>query len=288
MCGRIQEHLGRPAPRVTMQDIKAYELTDPNQDQTNCSFKRLMCGTFDAAGDLFVCDQSWIRKITYTNTVRVDDSVVRDRTRFTVENIIDLYACEFATSIALGPTGLIVVKSVWERTQYKTYLADIHIFDYKDHEGKPVHNRNVVGIKKEGDELLCSLLVDGMDQIVFSTWGKLQVLEKASWFYIDCPGPKIRTRGDQESDHMLMHNLELWAPSLSYLTWFGGSILLCTTSNKKPVLSFLHGKPQTTNKRPLPEASEEERRASRPRTTAPGGPAGGTAALLQQLAQICI
>ena len=288
--GWIKEHLGRPAPRgwlADWKDIAPRELTDLEQDQTNCSFRCLMCGTFDDRGDLFVCDGNWIRKITYASKLEGNGSVVRDRTKFNVKNVINLHA-ECATSIAVGPTGLIVAKAVWEKHKYKTYLADIHIFEYKDHEGKSVRKRNVVDIKKQGDELLCSLLVDGMDNIVFGTDGRLEFLEKASWFYMDHPGSKIRTRGDKKSTHMLMHEFGMWTTSPFYLTWFGGSILACTRWKEKPMLSFLHGKPQTTNKRPLPEASEGERQASRPRTTAPGGPAGGTAALLQQLAQICI
>jgi hypothetical protein len=289
--GRIKEHLGKPAPRgwlADWKDIAPRELTDPKQDQTNCSFKRLMCGTFDGVGDLYVCDGNWIRKITYAKTVQGNGSVVRDRTRFTVENIIQLYHAECATYISVGQTGLVVAQAVWYKTKYRTRLADIHFFGDGVRDGKSVLNRNVVDIQREDDDFLCSFLVDGEDRILFGRWGRLEVVEKADWHYIDSPGPKIRTRGDRESEHMVMHNLQLWAPSLSYLTWFGGSILLCTTTDKKPVLSFLHGKPQTTNKRPLPEASQAQRPASRPRTAPAGGGAGGTQALLQQLAQICI
>lgn len=280
--GAIRGHWGQPAP----QGVAPRERTDPLQDETNCTFKELMCGVVDAHGNLYVCDQHWIRKITYGTTLQYGETV-RDNTKFTVSNIINLH--EYATSIGIGPTGLVVAESIWDRTFQKYFprLVDVQIHNRFDKHGNVIHRRTTTDIMRVGAEIVCSILVDGTDQVVFCANGRLEVVDRQKYTYVK-GSAKIPTRGGlPESEHTIMHSLQLREPSLAYLTWFGGNILACTTSNKLPVLSFLHGTPEITNKRPLPDASEAQDRASRPRTAPAGwGALGGTRALLQQMAQM--
>lgn len=283
LLGEIRGHWGQPTPR----GVRPRARTDPPEDEKNCTFKELMCGKFDGRGNLFVCDQHWIRKITYGTTLQ-GGNTVRDHRKFTVSNIINLH--EYATSIGIGPTGVVVAEAIWDRVfkRYFPRLVDVQIYNHLDKHGNSIHGRTTTDIMRVGSGIVCSILVDGADQVVFCANDRLEVVDREKYTYINGPG-KIPTRGGlPESEHLIMHKLEFQQPSLSYLTWFGGSILACTTSNQRPVLSFLFGKQQTTNKRPLPDASDAQGRESRPRTAPAGGAAGGTRALLQQMAQMCV
>ena len=119
---RIKLHAGKPDfegdavfKRVLRERKRGVQY---NQDRESVEFHSPTCAVFDSNNNLWVCDGTWLRKIKYETGGATGKN-------FTVSNEVDLGV--YATCMALGQKGFVVVEHEWSRlhNRYEPRLWDV-------------------------------------------------------------------------------------------------------------------------------------------------------------------
>jgi hypothetical protein len=184
---------------------------DADENQDNVVFDGLMCGAFDADFNLYVCDNNWIRKITYASK--------DTRAKFTVSNIFHLQWP--ATCMTWSNSGFVVSEYVWtSQKKFKQVLCDVKW--YGEEGAMRLEERTIAD---NGTSLAGSVLVDREDNIVYC----------AQTWLMNVNRDELQD-GRLQHKRYKMHNCLLTGSELRQLTWFGGNILLCSLTFKGPLL----------------------------------------------------
>ena len=192
------------------------------QDEKNVDFFEPRCAVLDGDENLWVCDGTWLRKITYE---------VGNRSRFTVSNVVDFGVDP--TCMALGRKGLVFVHHVWHPLMgaYQPILRDVLM--HTNLETGKLETKTLT-IKHLGLETVGSVVLDSKDQVVFAARQRLRSIERSDveWTKKEgrfAPMPHRSYEDDDMSD-LLLQETKLDITSMCYLAWWHGNVAVFATS----------------------------------------------------------
>ena len=285
--GRIKVHAGKPdltGDAHMRRVLPAFERgVEHNRTWDTLEFRSPTCAVFDANNNLWVCDGTWLRQIKYETGDATGKNI-------TVSNEVNLGV--YATCMALGQKGFVVVEHDWSRlhTRYEPRLWDVQFLDGKTAAGAKREIRKSTTIKRLGVSSIGSIIVDSRDQILFCPRRNIRCVDRSDYQWVSCPEPIPYRENEEGVDDVYMKDLLIEGGGMCYLTWFLGNILLFTESkDKKPIMTVL----SKQRKQAAAGAAEGDTagREVRPRTAGRGRGAGGalplsTDVLLRQLAEV--